>query len=148
MAFPSPYNPTADNAAITSDTARYTADGGIFVPWAFNPASLRNAGTALFEIPVANAHCTVSVDLPGGTFGFRLAYADAAEGGWILDISDANGNRLVCGIPLVTGADLLKPFAYLGFGGRLFVVDVADPASPPGFNDLGTNARLYFEAAR
>lgn len=147
MAFPSPYAPTADNTAITADTTRYSADGGIFTPWAFNPASLRNAGTTLSEIPIPSPPCTLSVTLPTGTFGFRLVYADADEGGWILDIADAAGAPLVCGIPLVTGSDLLKPYAYLGFGGRLFVLDAADPASPPGFNDLGTNARLYFEAA-
>lgn len=147
MAFPSPYAPTADNTAITADTTRYTTDGGIFVPGVFDPASLRSAGRDAYEIPIANAPCTLSVDLPAGTFGFRLIYADADEGGWILDISDAAGNPLVCGIPLVTGLNLLKQYAHLGIGGRLFVLDVADPASPPGFNDLGTNARLYFEAA-
>ena len=147
MAFPSPYAPTADNTAITADTTRYTTDGGIFVPWVFNPASLRSAGTKLYEIPIANAPCALSVDLPAGTFGFRLVYADADEGGWILDISDAAGNPLACGIPLVTGLNLLKQYAYLGIGGRLFIMTPGDPAAVPGFNDLGAGTRLYFEAA-
>ncbi len=47
--------------------------------------------------------------------------APSMNGGYVLDIADANGKPIVQGIPFVTGADLLAQYAYLGIGGQLIV---------------------------
>lgn len=139
-----PYRLTADSSA-TVDTTAYRADGSRFVAWTFAPASLRNPGTALYEIPIVGAPCTITVDLPGGTFRMRFLYANTEGGGWAFDLADANENPLLCGRTLVPGLDLLAGYEYLGIGGRLFIVNPNDPSAAPGFEDLGSEARLYIE---
>lgn len=99
----------------------------------------------IFEIPLRPAQAqTLSLDLPGGTFGFRFLCVNVEEGGWIMDIRDADGNDLACGIPLVTGADLLAPYAYLGLGGGMFVRSDGIPDAVPTFENLGVGSHLYF----
>jgi hypothetical protein len=51
---------------------------------------------------------------------------------------------LVSGIPLVTGVDLLAPYAYLGFGGELLVATDGNTAAVPTYANLGTGSHLYF----
>ncbi|MCL7680226.1 hypothetical protein M8369_40485, partial [Klebsiella pneumoniae] len=40
---------------------------------------------------------------------------------WCLDIMDSSGADLIKGIPLITGADLLAQYRYLGLGFSLYV---------------------------
>ena len=90
---------------------------------------------------------TVAVTLPSGTYKLRLIYSNAPDGngGWVLDIADANGNPLICGIPLVTGADLLAQYAYLGIGAIMFVATAGAPAAVPTYGDIGVASQLCFE---
>lgn len=76
-----------------------------------------------------------------------MAYQEAPDGGWILDIlnsSDKPGRPIVCGIPLVTGANLLEQYSHLGISGELWVATDADPDAVPTFDNLGQAGRLYF----
>lgn len=98
-----------------------------------------------YEIPTGPSPRTFSIALPSGTYSMRLAYADTDQGGWWLDIGDSAGNALVCGIPLVTGCDLLAAYGYLGFGGKLFVANDGDPGAVPTYADLGSTSHMYFE---
>ncbi len=66
---------------------------------------------------------------------------------WFLDIADANGNPILQGRPLVTGADLLAQYEYLGMGGALFVQTDYDLNAPPTFENLGQTAHLYWQTA-
>ena len=61
-----------------------------------------------------------------------------------MDIGDVNGNPLVSGIALVTGADLLGQYAYLGIGGQLIVMTDGDPSAIPTFTNLGIESHLYY----
>lgn len=67
---------------------------------------------------------------------------------WILDVYEADGTTAVLrGVPLVTGADLLGQYAYLGLGGSLVVLTIAvghPPEEVPTFDNLGTDGHLYF----
>ena len=102
----------------------------------------------LYKVPLTpSVPQSLTVGLPSGSYVFRLTYADApdGDGGWVLDISDSSANPLVCGVPLVTGADLLAQYAYLGLGVKLFVTTDGDPSAPPTFADLGVTANLYVE---
>jgi hypothetical protein len=98
---------------------------------------------ALVEIPTGPSQRTMSIALAGQTYFLRLAYADAEDAGWFMDVSDTTGNPIACGLPLVTGADLLAQLAYLGLGGEMLVVTDAVGSSPT-FDGMGTTAHLIF----
>lgn len=100
--------------------------------------------SSTYEIPLSPEPQTFAIDLAGTTYRLRLVYADVDQGGWVLDISDVSGNSIVAGIPLVTGHDLLEQYAYLGFGGQLFVATDGDPDLVPTFANLGVTSHLYF----
>lgn len=97
-----------------------------------------------YVIPLAPQAQTVTTTLPNGTtVTLRLIYQFNQDDCWILDIDDATGNPIVQGIPLVTGADLLEQYAYLGLGCSLYAATDGDPVSPPHWWNLGSTAQLY-----
>ena len=102
---------------------------------------------AIYEIPLVPGPQTLTVAFPNGTAQLRLVYANAAngEGSWLLDVATSAGTPIVCGIPLVTGADLLAQFAYLNIGVVMFCETDGDLSLPPTFDTLGVTARLYVE---
>ncbi|QPF11482.1 hypothetical protein IMO34_15330 [Raoultella terrigena] len=62
---------------------------------------------------------------------------------WCLDIMDSSGGDLIKGVPLITGADLLAQYDYLGLGFSLYV-DCDNPANEnPTETDLGIYSHLY-----
>jgi len=102
---------------------------------------------AVYKIPfVVGAPQTLNIVLGVTEYRLRLLYRDAIEGGWTLDIIDSVSNtELVCGIPLVTGTDLLRQYRYLGIAGSLVAFTDGDPAEPPPtFDNLGGASNLYF----
>lgn len=109
----------------------------------------------IYEIPLSGAPQRFTMSLPYGTTGtvndyvLTFSYRDAPEdmaggGGWVLDIADAYGEPLACGLPLVTGADLLAQFEYLNLGGHLIVESAGIPDATPTFNNLGSGSRVYW----
>lgn len=97
-----------------------------------------------YRIPLTAVPQSLSVNLAGTEYQLTLRWNDADEGGWFLDIDlPDDGGAVVHGIPLVTGADLLEPYAYLGIGGGLVVwADSHD--DPPAQGELGDGVNLYF----
>ncbi|GAQ30205.1 hypothetical protein SAMD00023378_3888 [Ralstonia sp. NT80] len=94
-----------------------------------------------FEIPLTSVPQDFTITLVGVVYKFALTWRDLA-GSWFLDITDASGNPLLSGIPLVTGVNLLAQYAYMAFGFELWVqTDAAD--APPTFTNLGTESHLY-----
>lgn len=102
---------------------------------------------SVFEVPLDSQPQSFQIDLAGVQYSMSLNWRDAPQGGWFLDLSDASGNLLIGGIPLVTGADLLAQYAYLGIGGELWVQTDGDPAAVPTFDNLGSESHLYFVVA-
>ena len=101
----------------------------------------------LAEIPLIPGPQVMRVTLGGAEYLLALRWRDAAMGGWVLDVADAGGTPMVAGIAMVTGADLLRQHAHLGFGGGLYLMGAPDADAVPGFDDLGTPAaRLFFGA--
>lgn len=101
---------------------------------------------ATYEIPLSATPQSLSVTLAGVQYRLTLKWCDPASV-WVLDIADASGNAMVCGIPLVTGADLLAQYAYLGFGGQLIALTDNDPSAPPTYAGLGATGHLRFVTA-
>jgi len=97
-----------------------------------------------YEIPLTPQPQTFGITLGATDYRLTVRYRNVTEGGWVLDIADANATPIVEGIPLVTGADLLAQYQHLGFTGGLFVQTTDDPDAVPTFDNLGIGAKLYF----
>lgn len=96
-----------------------------------------------FVIPLSAPPQTFACTLNGTTYQLTVTWRNAANG-WFLDIADDQGNPIVGGIAMVTGADLLAQYEYLGVGGELIVATSNDVDALPGFADLGVNTLLYY----
>jgi hypothetical protein len=99
---------------------------------------------SVYEIPLKPQPQTVSVKFPNGvTYQLRLIYEFGSDDCWLLDISDSSGNPILCGVPLVTGADLFAQYAYLGFGCSLYCTTDGDRFAVPKWWNLGVTAHLW-----
>jgi hypothetical protein len=103
--------------------------------------------TTFYEVPLSGQPQSFQVTMVGVTYSMSITYRDALNGGWMLDIADVSGNPLVAGIPLVTGANLVAQYAYLGFTAELRVASDGVLDAVPTFDNLGTLSHLYFAGA-
>lgn len=97
-------------------------------------------------LPVRGAQTFTTV-LNQVSYTFTLIWRNVGMGGWFLDIGDANNNPLICGLPLLPGADMLAQHrADYDLGGGLWVQMDNEPDANPGYLDIGPggNAHLYF----
>jgi len=99
--------------------------------------------TTQYEIPTSAQPQKFAITLAGVTYNLIMVWNSKAAC-WVIDIHDVNDNQLVCGIPMVTGADLLAPYPHLGFGGTLTVSTDGNPHAIPTLDNLGTTGHLYF----
>ena len=99
------------------------------------------------EIPISPDPQRMTLTLGDTTYRVTFLYRDADEGGWVMDIADDQDTPLACGIPLVTGQNLLVQLRYLGIGGDVLGgIAVASDGddSVPTFEGLGSSSRLYW----
>lgn len=99
--------------------------------------------SVVFEIPTSPTPQQFTVTLGGVTYVMTLKWCDP-NASWLLDIADSNANPLILGIPLVTGADLLAQYAYVGIPGQLIVQSDNNVNLVPSFVTLGVTGHLYF----
>ena len=100
--------------------------------------------TTAYEIPLIAGPQQLVISLAGTSYQLTLHWCVPAAA-WVLDIASSDGSTpIVSGIPLVTGADLLEQYAYLGIGGKLVAQTDGDVYAVPTFNNLGNGGRLYF----
>ncbi len=90
-----------------------------------------------YRVPLTSVPQQLYIHLAGKEYQLTLKFLDVPEGGWVLDLDlPEGGGPVLHGLPLVTGADLLAPYAHLGIGGGLLVYgDDSDAA--PGRDNLG-----------
>ncbi|WP_158780594.1 hypothetical protein [Pantoea sp. BAV 3049] len=93
------------------------------------------------EIPLSADNQQFSIAINGTTYTIRALWRDDA--GWVIDLLDSGGTAIINGIPLVTGADLLSQYKYLGLGFVLMVICDVAGQSYPTKTDLGTYSHLY-----
>ena len=103
------------------------------------------SGTArtVTEIPLSASPQTFGISLNSILYNVRVVWNPPSQA-WIMDVSDVNGVPILLGVPLVTGADLLEQYAYLGIGGSLYVQSDGVQDAVPTFTNLGTTGHLYF----
>lgn len=92
-----------------------------------------------YTIPLDPEPQSFGIALGGREYRLTLRWFEPC--GWLLDVATAREEPLLSGIPLVAGCDLLEQYAYLEFGGRLYV----SSDLPPTLDNLGTDAELVFE---
>lgn len=97
-----------------------------------------------YEIPLSGDAEAFSIALNGTTYDLTFQWRNADQGGWIMDIADSSGGAIVSGIPLVTGANLLEQYGYLGIAGgaALYIANSAGGDSAPAFSNLGSDTHL------
>lgn len=102
----------------------------------------------IYKIPlIAGTPQSLTVTFGVTEYRLTLRYRDADhdQGIWSLDIADIVTNEdIVCGIPLVTGADLLAQYRYLNIAGSLAIYTEGEPDAVPTFSNLGADSNLYF----
>lgn len=99
---------------------------------------------ARFEIPLSPTPQTFGITLAGVDYRLTVRFRNNVLAGWVLDIADVNSVPIVSGIPLITGADLLAQYAYLGIGGSLTVATDFSPDAVPTFSSLGIASHVIF----
>jgi hypothetical protein len=99
---------------------------------------------AAYEIPLRPMPSRFAITLGGNVYQLVVQYRDAAMGGWVLDFNDQFGGPIACGIPLVTGANLIEQYAYLGLPGQMWVYSDGTPDAVPTFGNLGVGSHLLW----
>ena len=93
-------------------------------------------------IPTQPASERFRVQLAGVTYQVRKVWRTDT---WYIDIADADGNPIISGMPLVTGADLLAQLEHLGLGGMLQVATGGqNPDQMPSYGGMGSQSQLYW----
>ena len=96
-----------------------------------------------YEIPLSPNPQRFSVDLAGVTYNLTFTW-NTILNCWMIAIADSNNIPIVSSIPVVTGADLLAPYPYLNFGGKLVATTDGNFDEIPTFENLGLQSHLYF----
>lgn len=99
--------------------------------------------SAIFEIPLASTCETFLTSLNGRQYRLRVTWCAPGQM-WVLDVENSDGTKIVEGMAMVTGADLLEQYAYLDITGQLIVQSDDEPFRMPTFTDLGSNSHLYY----
>lgn len=101
-----------------------------------------------YEIPLTGLPQSFPMTLAGNPLNFTFSYRDSqiGMGGWVMDVFDSGGVPILCGVPLVTGHNMLEQYDYLEFGGVLFVSTDGIPDDVPTFTTLGQvpGSHLYW----
>lgn len=100
----------------------------------------------IYEIPLSGDPQSLFIVLAGIEYKLTFIFRDVDQGGWIMDIATTTGAPIVAGIPLVTGADLLAQYAYLGLNVEMRVTTDSNMDAVPTFDNLGSASHLYFRA--
>jgi hypothetical protein len=100
-----------------------------------------------FEIQLSPINQQFSIILAGVSYILRFLFNQTLDENacWILDINDANGNPIICGIPVVTGEDMLVQYQYLGINIVLFCFTDGDVTAIPTATNLGVSSHVYYE---
>lgn len=97
-----------------------------------------------YVIPFSPQPQKIVVQLGGTTYTLTTRWLTPSDC-WLLDIADVNNNPIVSGIPMITGADLLEQYRYLGFTGSLFAYATQAPVDTvPTFRNLGITTQVAF----
>lgn len=101
--------------------------------------------TTANEIPLSPKAQSFQIELGGIDYQMRWRWCTPAAC-WVLDIADVNAVPIVCGLPVITGADILGQHKHLGIPGALIAQTDHNPDAVPTFTNLGVTGHVYFVA--
>lgn len=102
------------------------------------------ANPIVYEIPLVSVPQTLQITLVGIAYTLTIYWCWPMQC-WMMDMAlSSTGTYLIRGNPLVTGADLLAQFTYMGIPGQLIVQTDTETLAQPTFDNLGATAHLYF----
>lgn len=99
--------------------------------------------TTAYEVPLSSKAQEFVISLNGTSYKLTFTW-NRALSNWVMNMAKEDGTPVLCGVPMVTGTDLLAQYQYLGIGGALVVQTDYDPAATPTYENLGTDSHLYF----
>jgi hypothetical protein len=99
-----------------------------------------------YEIPLSPQPQQLNISMNNVEYQLTVRW-NTVSYSWTVDIASVAGAKILSGIPLVTGVDLLGQYAHLGLGFSLFATTDGDTSMPPTFNNLGILGRAYFTVA-
>lgn len=101
----------------------------------------------VFEVPTRPQPQTQQIRIGGVQYRLTTRWNQFANC-WMLDVADQNGNNVLTGQPLITGANLLAQFGYLNLmaNGVLIVQTDISPDQVPNANSLGVTGHLFYIA--
>jgi hypothetical protein len=102
------------------------------------------ADPIVFEIPLTPTPQKFGITLGGVDYILTVTWEAVPDGGWVLSIADSSNRPIINGIKMVTGANLLAGYEYLGLTGTLAVQTDHDTDALPTFDNLGLTSHLYF----
>lgn len=95
----------------------------------------------LIPLQIENPRYTFQTSLDGSVYEFAVHWNETA-GVWFADIAGMSNDVELRGLALVTGPNLLKPFALTELG-ALYVLDAAG-MSDPTYASMGVQHQLYY----
>ena len=98
------------------------------------------------EIPLTANPQSFETLLSGARVRITLTWRNKGGSGWVMDLDNGDGDRLISGIPLVTGCNLLEQYQHIGIPGELWVVTVSGGKAfdVPTYANLGTGSKLVY----
>lgn len=99
-----------------------------------------------FLIPLLNVPQDFNITLANRELRIVSKWNPSTEAGWVLDIYDGVSDAaIVMNVPMVTGADLLEQYEYLGLNGKLVVYTDGAETAVPTLENLGVESNVYFQ---
>ena len=99
----------------------------------------------VYKVPLTPTPQSFEVVLGTTTYNVVLRWNTFMDC-WVIDFFDVSEDPILQGVPLITGADLLAQYGYMGFGGQLIAQTDNNIGAVPTFTNLGTDSNLYFVA--
>jgi hypothetical protein len=97
-----------------------------------------------FRIPLLNKPQSSEITLSGVDYIIINRWSSGMEV-WTFSLQSIETEKiLINDMPLITGANLLEQWEYLGIPGILICYTAGDQGEPPTFENLGTDANLFY----
>lgn len=91
---------------------------------------------------IVNPRYQFQVDLEDNTYLFTVRW-NVESAAWYLNIEGVSNTVDYKGIKLVTGVNLLKPYAILELG-ALYMIDNEEQGLDPDYDNIGSRYQLYY----
>lgn len=97
-----------------------------------------------YEFPLRPEAQQIRIQIGEVDYVVRFGWGDTPDGGWFIDIADADSVPLVRGLALTAGEDVLQQVSYLGIAGEIRVQTDGDDLVEPTYANLGSNGKVLF----